>query len=409
VALQPGKGKIDGKHYLPSTPETVLWGRLPGLETRGVLTVDPGVTITVDTVSHEGILEDQGRDPEAFFGRYGVPPAEVLADARAIAAAGVPHRFGTDGPHILTGPVHVRGAEPGDVLRVEVLSLHPRARYGVVSNRHGAGLLAGEFPEGEPPEPDGDARHWERFRTATTFCQVERRRGRLLGSMATTDGRKVRFPLAPFLGIMTVGVASHEAVRSGAAGPFGGNLSCRELTAGSRLYLPVTIPGALFAVGAPRYAQGNGVVADTALEAPLRATLRFTTLSGAAARAAVGNRGGPFAETDLHWIPIGTGSDFTEAFRGATRAAVSFLSTHAGLDRADALAYLSSAADFCVSRVVAANPTVHCLIRRADFGEPPTPKARLPRPPGFSRTTAADERENEIVDHLDGDLTAHDT
>jgi acetamidase/formamidase len=387
VALQPGKGKVDGKHYLPSTPETVLWGRLPGADTRPVLTVDPGVTITMDTVSHEGMLEDQGRDPEAFFGRYGVPPSEVLADARSIAASGIPHRFGTDGPHILTGPVHVRGAEPGDVLRVEVVSLHPRARYGVVSNRHGAGLLAGEFPEVEPPgHADADARHWQRFGTVTTFCQVERRRGRLLGSMPAPEGRKVRFPLAPFMGIMTLGTPGSGAVNSAMAGRYGGNLACRELVAGSRLYLPVELPGGLFAAGNPRYSQGNGMVAHAALEAPLRATFRISLLSDSAATACLRAAGGPFGETDTHWIPMGAHPDLTEAFRQATRSAVGFLTARLGLDRADALAYLSSAADFCVSQLVDDVRTVHCLLRRADFGEPPPPKTRLPRP-GFTRSS----------------------
>ncbi|MGF7238926.1 MAG: acetamidase/formamidase family protein [Frankia sp.] len=395
MALQPGKGKVDGKHYLPSTPETVLWGRLPGADTRPVLTVDPGVTLTMDTVSQEGMLEDQGRDPEAFFGRYGVAPSEVLADARSIAASGIPHRFGTDGPHILTGPVHVRGAEPGDVLRVEVLSLHPRARYGVVSNRHGAGLLAGEFPEAEPAgHADADARHWQRFGTVTTFCQVERRRGKLLGSMPAPDGRKVRFPLAPFMGIMAVGLPGPDPVDSAVAGRYGGNLACRELVAGSRLYLPVALPGALFAVGNPRYAQGNGMVAHTALEAPLRATFRLTLLSdrgvGSAVTACIRAAGGPFGETDTHWIPMGAHPDLTEAFRQATRAAVGFLTMRIGLSRADALAYLSSAADFSVSQLVDEVQTVHCLLRRADFGEPPLPKTRLSRP-GFTRSASSHE------------------
>lgn len=390
MALQPGKGKVDGRHYLPSTPETVLWGRLPGPDTRPVLTVDSGTTVTIDTVSHEGMLEDQGRDPDAFFARHGVVPSEVLADARAIAASGIPHRFGIDGPHVLTGPVHVRGAVPGDVLRVEVVALHPRARYGIVSNRHGQGLLAGELPGGDPPDPDADARHWERFGTVTTFCQVERRRGKLLGSMPAPEGRKIRFPLAPFMGIMTVGTTGPGPVTSSQAGQFGGNLACPELVAGSRLYLPVQLEGALFAVGDPHYAQGNGMIGHTALEAPLRATFRLSVPTDAAVTSGVRAAGGPFGETDTHWVPMGAHPDLTEAFRRAGRSALNFLQARVGLDRADALAYLSSAADFCVSQLVDEVRTVHCVIRRSDFGEPAVPRQRRPRP-GFSRADGADE------------------
>ncbi|WP_250279241.1 acetamidase/formamidase family protein [Frankia sp. Cppng1_Ct_nod] len=300
MALQPGKGKVDGKHYLPSTPETVRWGELPTAGTRPVLSVESGLAVTVDTVSQEGILEDQGRDPDAFFGRFGVARSEVLDDARTIAMSGIPHRFGVDGPHVVTGPVFVRGAEPGDVLRVDVVSLHPRARYGVVSTRHGAGLLAGEFPEGEPPDPDAGARNWAAFRTTSSFSAVERRRGRLFGTLGGVDGRKVRFPLSPFMGIMSVAVDGAGLVRSTSVGVHGGALDCRELGVGARLFLPVQVPGALFAVGDPHYALGDGKIANVALEGPLRATFRLTALKETATRAALGALREPFIETDTH-------------------------------------------------------------------------------------------------------------
>lgn len=391
MALQAGKGRVDGRHYLPSTPETVLWGRLPGCGTPPVLAVEPESTITVDTVSHEGILEDQGRDPVAFFARYGVPPGEVLQDARGIAAR-VPHTFGVDGPHVVTGPVLVRGAEPGDVLRVETLSLHPRAGYGLVSTRHGHGALPGELPEGPPPEPDADARRWEGFRTATTFCVVERRRGRLTGVLTFGGGRRARFPLAPSMGILAVGVDSPEPVHSVPPDRHGGNLDIRDLVAGSRLYLPVQVPGALFSVGDPHYAQGNGEVALTALEAPLRATFRLTVLRGPAARAAVGLLAEPFAETDTHWIPLGLHTDLDEAMRRAVRAAVRFLETRVGMDRASAYAYLSVAGDFAVSQVVDGVQGVHCLIRRSDFGPLPAPQPPpVPQVPLLQRVPGRNE------------------
>ena len=142
--LQPGRGPIHGQHYLPSRVDEVRWGYVPAIGSDPVLRVRSGDTVTVDTVSHEGILEDQGRDPVAYFGSYGVPRAEVLTDAIAVAARydRTARDFDVDGPHVVTGPIHVEGAEPGDVLRVDMLSFLPRVPYGVMSNRHGKGALA---------------------------------------------------------------------------------------------------------------------------------------------------------------------------------------------------------------------------------------------------------------------------
>ena len=132
---------------MPSTPDHVLWGRLPCATDEPVERVEPGTEVTFDTVSHEGILEDQGRDPEAFFAAYDVE--HVLSDAVAIAATDGsthPRTFGVDGPHVVSRPVHVAGARPGDLLAVTVLETLPRVPYGVISNRHGKGALPGEYP-----------------------------------------------------------------------------------------------------------------------------------------------------------------------------------------------------------------------------------------------------------------------
>lgn len=380
VALQPGRGKIEGRHYLPSTPETVTWGELPNALSKPVLSVDSGATVTFDTVSQEGILGDQGRDPDAFLAGLGVPAPEVLADARAIAASGLPHRFGVDAPHIVTGPVLIRGAQPGDMLSIEVISLHPRARYGIMSTRRGEGLLAGEFPEGGPPERSADARRWQRFGTVTTFCAVERRRGRLFGALSTAGGTRARFPLAPFLGVMAIAVDSTtETIASTSVGLHGGALDCGDLGVGARLHLPVQVAGGLFAVGNPHYAMGDGRIGATALEGPLRATLRLTALRDAAASAVLGTLREPFIETDTSWVTLGVDVDLSEAVRRATRSAVQFLHSRIGLERAEALAYLAAAGHLVVSHVGPGLQTAFCRIRRADFFEPGTTKSRLPR------------------------------
>lgn len=362
--LQPKEGRIDGAHYLQTTPETCLWGRLPNRDHAPVARVKSGETVTIDTLSHEGILEDQGRDPVGFLAGYGVPPEQILTDSRDLAASAVVHDYDDDGPHVVTGPIAVDGAEPGDVLRVEVLSLLVRAPYGFVSSRHGYGALPGEFPETPPDTGAGPDRE---YHSVFVFSEVVEEAGRLHGVIPFGEGRAARFPLAPFLGLMGVAADTSEPVHSVPPGSHGGNLDINELQVGSTLYLPVQVPGAGFYAGDPHYAQGDGEVALTALEAPLRATLRLSVVPAAEARTLLGRISEPFAETATHWLPVGLHEDLNEAMRRAVRAAVDFLWLTQGMERAKALAYLSAAADFEVTQVVDAIKGVHCMIRKSDF------------------------------------------
>jgi len=148
--LQPGQGAYPGRHRVLSTPDTVTWGYLPNAVARPVLTMADGDTVSIDTVSHEGVLEDQGRDPVAYFASHGVKRDEVIDDAVDIAVSGIVHDYDDDGPHVVCGPIAVSGARPGDVLKIDVLALDLRTPYGVISNRHGLGALPGEFPETAP-------------------------------------------------------------------------------------------------------------------------------------------------------------------------------------------------------------------------------------------------------------------
>jgi acetamidase/formamidase len=367
VLIQPHQGPISGQHYLPSTPDTVRWGWLPNRDAAPVLAVDSGATLTIDTISHEGILEDQGRDAVAMLARHGVAAGEVLHDARDLAASDIEHHLGNDGPHVVTGPILVRGARPGDLLEVQVLELLERAPYGFISNRHGSGALPGEMPETPPPAPDADTANFERYGTVTVFSRVEERGGQRVGVLPLGGERFVRFPLAPFLGIMAVAPDTAEPVHSVPPGRFGGNVDLNELVVGSRLYLPVQTPGALFSVGDPHYAQGDGEVCLTALEAPLRATLRLTLLDGEADRLLAASLAAPLAETDTHWIPMGLHQDLDEALRRAVRSALDLLESRLGVERAIAYAYLSAAGDFEITQVVDRVKGVHCMIRKADF------------------------------------------
>ncbi|WP_041796143.1 acetamidase/formamidase family protein [Modestobacter italicus] len=348
--LQPGEALDPRARYLPTTPETASWGWLPGAEDRPVLTIDPGDTVVVDTVSHEGVLEDQGRDPVAFFGGHGVAAADVLGDAVAIAASGLRPAGSEGGPHVVTGPIAVRGAEPGDVVTVEVLDLQLRAGYGVISNRHGKGALPGELPV----VPG----------TVSVFATVDGDEG-VIG-VPGRPGRSLRFPLRPFLGL--VGVATPGRLHSTPPGRHGGNLDVSVLGVGSRLHLRVQVPGAGVHVGDPHYAMGDGEVALTAFEAPLRATLRITSTRAADLRPGIAELL-PLGETPQLWVPIGLDEDLGEAMRDCVRRALGLMQHGFDVDRATSLAYLSAAVDFSVSQVVDVVAGVHAAIRKADLRE----------------------------------------
>jgi acetamidase/formamidase len=362
--LHPGEGAIDGQHYLPSRADEVLWGWLPNENTKPVLSVDSGDTVTIDTVSHEGILEDQGRNPAPYLAQFGV--TEVLQDVIDIAASDLSHAD-EDGPHIVTGPIQVAGARPGDILKVDILDLALRVPYGFISSRHGYGALPGEFPEFSDSEPVRSIDQIVSMGTISHFSWVEKRDGELVGLISAGGGRTVQFPINPFLGLMGVARATDELVPSVPPGDHGGNIDIKHILTGSTLYLPVQVDGANFYTGDPHFAQGNGEVALTALEASLRATVRFTVLKADAAHAAIGALTNPVVETPTHWIPTGMDADLDEAMRIAVRNAIAFLNTRFGVPRDVALAYLSAAGDFEVSQVVDAVKGVHCMIRKADW------------------------------------------
>jgi acetamidase/formamidase len=346
-ALQPGLGPIRSTTYLPADPALVLWGRLPCAADASVLAIDSGTEVTVDTISHEGILEDQGRDPRAFFARFGA--TEVLDDAVALAASD--RSRGDGGPHVVTGPIHVTGALPGDLLKITVLETLPRVPYGVISNRHQRGALAGEYPV------DGE--------TVSVFAGVDGGFGTLPRALGA--GHNVRFPLNPFLGIMGVAVSGSVRPHSVPPGPHGGNIDINLLTVGASLYLPVQVAGALAYVGDPHFAQGDGEVALTAMEASLRATLRFEVVPHVAAIEAFGTLVGPMAETSEYLVPTGMNEDLDLAVQDCVRAAIALLRARYAMDAEHAYAYLSAATDFNISQVVDLVKGVHARVRKSDF------------------------------------------
>jgi acetamidase/formamidase len=353
--LQPGAGTIPADTYVTAGPETVRWGTLPIPGETPLATVADGDAITVDTVSHEGLLGDQGADAAAFFGRWGIGADEVLDDVRGLRGTSL-DRVGDDGPHAVIGPIHVPGAAPGDVLCVETLDLQFRAPYGIVSNRHGRGVLAGEHPR---PDETGDHPP-----VVSTLARVD---GPDRGRIDTPSGRSLGFALRPFLGLVGITRDDPIPVSSTPPGPHGGNLDIRRLGVGTRLLLPVQVDGAGLYVSDPHFAQGDGEVALTAFEAPLRATLRLSVLQGDEPRKLARLLRMPWGETRTHTVVAGIGDDLDEAMRHCVRNAITLVVERTGVDEASALAFLSAAGDFQISQAVNLVHGVHCLIRTSDL------------------------------------------
>jgi acetamidase/formamidase len=372
VSSRPGPAPKDlntgAEFYVPANIETVRWGVLPNADALPILSVPSGSVVTFDTVSHEGMLEDQGRDPIRFFGQFGIAGEDVLEDVQGLAMSSLEHDFATDGPHVVIGPVEIEGAEPGDILSVEMLSFAPRVPYGLIASRHGKGALPGEFPDTPAPEPGAQPSRPELYHNVFRLIRLEAEGNNLFCSLLDKGNRVLSFPAQLFQGTMGVTPSVREILNSTPPGAFGGNIDVKYLTAGSTLYLPVQVRGAMFFVGDPHFAQGNGEVALSAVEGSLRSTFRLTVLKhGQPGYPFKRQLESPFAETDAYWIPIGLDPDLNEAMKKSVRNAICFLSDTQGLTPANAMAYLSAAVDFEVTQVVDKTKGIHALIKKEHF------------------------------------------
>ena len=237
--------------------------------------------------------------------------------------------------HALTGPIWIEGAEPGDVLQVDVLATR-HSGWGWSSVVEGLGLLKERFREPY-------LFHWQ------------------LDGESTSSLAPAVVPVRPFLGVMGVGRADDGAFRTRPPGPFGGNLDVRELCAGSTLYLPVYNRGALFSCGDGHAAQGDGEVCINGIECPLDVTLAFRLHKHQVLR-------GPLVEAREHiapdsmadaWIVVETGTDLLETSRSATNRMVDLLISRWGFSAVHAYLLCSVALKLRISQLV--NEPVHTV------------------------------------------------
>src|SRR5436190_14262762 len=324
---------------LGSTPDTVVWGYISS-RTPPVLRIKSGTTVRIDTMSHQGLTTNA--DPVTYFGRAGIKPEEVLQDAKDIYAK-VPRGKGL-GVHVLTGPIYIEGAVPGDALEVRVLDLEFRVPYGVNNTGPGSGVLPDLLTTPTP-------------RIIKTDLQRK---------VALLPGG-IELPLSPFLGIMAVAPPPDLIiVSSGPPGKWAGNLDLKVLNVGSTLHIPVFNQGALFFTGDPHGVQGDGEVDGGALEQSLTATLQFILHKGAGR-----SMRGPWAEDANNYYVLGLDVDLNVAMKLATREAVELLQKKAGLTAAEAYSVASLGVDFRVAEFVDSVLLIYGVVPKKFFKNNP--------------------------------------
>jgi acetamidase/formamidase len=312
-------------HQLKATPKTVAWGYYEAA-TPPVLRIKSGDTVDVETL----ITSSPSRLEAA-----GLPPEQVEQSLRDI------HREVTNkgpGGHILTGPIYVEGAEPGDVLEVRIKTIRLAIPYAYNGFRPGAGYLPEDFP-------------YARMK----IIPLEHKR------MVARFANGIEIPLKPFFGSM--GVAPPEASGRIASGPpwiHAGNLDNKELVEGTTLFIPIHVRGALFQVGDGHAAQGDGEVNITALETSLNGTLQFVLRKDMKLR-------WPRGETPTHFIAMGIHEDLSEATKMAVRETIDFLMSEKRLSRDEAYMLTSVAVDLRITQLVDGNKGVHAMIPKAIF------------------------------------------
>ena len=318
-------------HELKVTPQTVTWGRYDA-EAKPVLTVADGDTVVVHT-----LLTNSPTGLE----KAGVKPADVEPELRDVYAH-VPAGERGPGGHVLTGPIFVEGAQPGDMLEIRIERVDLAIPYSYNAFRYGAGLLTDDF-----------------LTPRVKIVPLDRR------TMTAAFAPGVTVPLHPFFGSMGT-APPRETGRLDSAPPTalnGGNMDNKALVAGTVLYLPVNVPGALFFIGDGHAAQGDGEVDITALETSLTGRLTFHVVHRPKFRT-------PWAETPDRYVVMGFDDDLAHATRKAVRAGVDFLQAQKGLGREDAYQLLSVAGDVAVTEIVDRNKTVQVSIPKALFTGP---------------------------------------
>ena len=344
----PTSGSGGAAYVLLATPETTHLGFFSA-DLPPVLRVRSGDTVTFSTFPNVGEEARPGRSIEEL-----VAAADALANERKLI-----------GPHSLTGPVYIEGAEPGDVLEIKVKEVVPSIYAGqiVFPGERNLGLLPEEFPQG-----------------TISHLYVD------LANGTTSFAENVTLPVKPFMGIMGVAppadfsannpevggawearperIDTLDGLRRVSSVPpdlWGGNMDNKELAAGTSLFVPVFNSGALFSTGDGHVNQGNGEVGLTASETAMRSmTVQFVLHKDL-------DLIRPIAETPTHFMTMGFDPDVNQAMKIATRDMVDLLTKSTGLSRLQSYSLSSLAMDLNITQVVDINRGVHALVPKSIF------------------------------------------
>jgi acetamidase/formamidase len=306
---------------LKCAPGNVQWGHSEA-GAKPVLRIASGDSVKVETCS--------GAEPGPDLPASEIPP-QWAAVQESITDHG-------PGVHLLTGPIYVESAEPGDVLEIRFQKFEYAVPFAIVAILPGFSALFDDFP-------------YDYFRTVHLNRRTE-----------TAEFRPgITLKLRPFFGF--VGVAPPESMGHVSSNPpnfYGGNLDNRELTAGSTLYLPVQVPGALLSVGDAHAVQGDGEVSCCALETALIGTMQISVRKGQRLL-------WPRAETPTHYITMGLNADLNQAAQLATRQMLDWLVTEKRLSREDAFTLCSVAMELRITQVVDGTKGVHAMMPKSVF------------------------------------------
>ncbi|GAC1337621.1 MAG: acetamidase/formamidase family protein [Beijerinckiaceae bacterium] len=306
-------------HHLEANPQTVHWGFWDG-SLAPVMTVASGDRVTIDTLSGD---TPHLPPPEAGF--------PVLPDHQAVIDAS-PRG---PGPHILTGPIALEGAEPGDVLEVRVLDIQLRQNWGWNLQMPWLGTLPEDFQERRLIHIGLDA----------------------AANSATLPWGQT-LPLDLFFGSFGVAPPKHWGrLSSKEPRAFGGNIDNKELGVGATVYFPVFTKGGLFSAGDGHALQGDGEVCLTAIETALTGTFEFILRKDIKLQS-------PRAERDDVWITMGFDEDLDDAVKHALRDMIRLIGELTGLSPSDAYILCSIVADLRVTQMVDGNKGIHCVIRK---------------------------------------------
>jgi acetamidase/formamidase len=309
-------------HELKLLPANVHWGWFDAT-TPPALRIRSGDRVRVETMVARGLQRPR------LAGKQDFDPREVALET-AVTQRG-------PGPHPMTGPIYVEGAEAGDLLEVRLEEIEPLSNWGVSGFLPGGGTIPDAFPYG-----------------AIRLFQLD-----TVAGIARMGELPHRIPMAPFFG--TIGVAPPVLagrITTTMPASHTGNLDNKDLVAGTTLYVPVLVTGALLSVGDAHAAQGDGEVSGTAIEISARGTLQVILHKGRGRR-------WPRAETPTHYMSMGLHPDLDEAMKLAVSEMVDFLAREKGMDRDDAYVLCSAACDFRVTQVVDVTKGVHGLLLKS--------------------------------------------